>query len=146
MTNRRRFLKAAAGAGAAVVTAGFGRLDARGQTPASPAKRREVLVGRKRGEVGDIHGPFLIPGESAVRKDTPLARNVTNTSNGTLVLGPARIRALDDFGIDVQVLSHQGGWWYGLGRDPARQLITIQNEKLAEWCTAHPDRFAGLAS
>ena len=24
--------------------------------------------------------------------------------------------------------------------------MTIQNEKLAEWCKAHPDRFVGLAS
>src|SRR5262249_15843954 len=146
MTNRRRFLKAAAGAGAAVVAAGFGRLYARGQTPASPPKRRDVFVGRERGEGVDIHGHLLIPRGVAVVQDTPLAWNVTHNPNGTLVLGPARIRALDDFGIDVQVLSHQGGWWYGLGRDPARQLITIQNEKLAEWCTAHPDRFAGLAS
>ena len=144
MTNRRNFLRTAAGAGAAVLA---GRIDfASAQTPAASAKRREVFVGRKRVKVVDIHGHFLIPDEIAVVKDTPLAANVTNTFNGTLLLGPQRIKALDDFGIDVQVLSHQGGWWYGLGRDAARQLITIQNEKLAEWCRAHPDRFAGLAS
>ena len=142
MTNRRTFLRTAAGAGAAAIAGGFGL--ARAQTPAG--KRREVFVGRKRVKVVDIHGHFLIPDEIAVVKDTPLATNVTNTFNGTLVLGPQRIKALDDFGIDVQVLSHQGGWWYGLARDAARQLITIQNEKLAEWCKAHPDRFAGLAS
>jgi aminocarboxymuconate-semialdehyde decarboxylase len=144
MTNRRDFLRTAAGAGAAVLA---GRLDfLSAQTPAASGKRREVFVGRKRVKVVDIHGHFLIPDEIAVVKDTPLAANVTNTFNGTLLLGPQRIQALDDFGIDMQVLSHQGGWWYGLGRDAARQLITIQNEKLAEWCRAHPDRFAGLAS
>jgi aminocarboxymuconate-semialdehyde decarboxylase len=144
MTNRREFLRTAAGASAAVLA---GRLNlASGQTPAAATGRREVFVGRKRVKVVDIHGHFLIPDEIAVVKDTPLAANVTNTFNGTLVLGPQRIKALDEFGIDVQVLSHQGGWWYGMARDAARQLNTIQNEKLAEWCTAHPDRFAGLAS
>jgi len=53
---------------------------------------------------------------------------------------------LDEQGLDVQVLSHQGGWWYGVDRDLARQIIKVQNEKLAAWCTAHPDRFVGLAS
>jgi aminocarboxymuconate-semialdehyde decarboxylase len=28
----------------------------------------------------------------------------------------------------------------------ARRIVTIQNEKLAQWCAAHPDRFVGLAS
>ena len=26
------------------------------------------------------------------------------------------------------------------------QIVTIQNEKLAAWCAARPDRFVGLAS
>jgi aminocarboxymuconate-semialdehyde decarboxylase len=143
MTNRREFLKTAAGAGAAALA---GRLDVgHAQAPAA-VKRREVSVGRKRVKVVDIHGHFVIPDEIAVVKDTNLAGNVTNTFNGTLVLGPGRIRAMDEAGIDVQVLSHQGGWWYGLDREHARQLATIQNEKLAEWCKAHSDRFAGLCS
>jgi aminocarboxymuconate-semialdehyde decarboxylase len=143
MTTRRTFLRTAAGAGVGVLA---GRLDlAHGQTPAA-AKRREVFVGRKRVKVVDIHGHFLIPEEIAVVKDTELARNVTNTANGTLLLGAGRIRAMDEAGIDVQVLSHQGGWWYGLNRDQARQLVTIQNEKLSEWCKSHSDRFAGLCS
>jgi aminocarboxymuconate-semialdehyde decarboxylase len=142
MTNRRDFIRTAASAGVAVLA---GRLDlAHGQTPAG--KRREVFVGRKRVKVVDIHGHFVIPEEIAVVKDTNLARNVTNTANGALVMGPGRIRAMDDAGIDVQVLSHQGGWWYGLNREQARQLVTIQNEKLAEWCKAHSDRFAGVCS
>jgi len=142
MTNRRTFLTTAAAASAAVLSGGFNLASA--QTPAG--RRREVFVGRKRVKVVDVHGHFLIPEEIAVVKDTNLAANVTNTFNGALVLGPGRIRAMDEAGIDVQVLSHQGGWWYGLSREPARQLVTIQNEKLAEWCKAHPDRFVGLCS
>jgi aminocarboxymuconate-semialdehyde decarboxylase len=144
MTNRRTFLRTAAGAGAALLA---GRLNlAHGQAPAATARRREVFVGRKRVKVVDVHGHFVEPSELDVIKDTNLAGNIRNNANGPLVLGPQRIRAIDEQGIDVQVLSHQGGWWYGANRDLARQLITIQNEKLAEWCKAHPDRFAGLAS
>ena len=113
---------------------------------AAAPRRREVSVGKKRVKVIDAHGHFIAPEELEVVKDTPLARNVTNTQGGTLVLGPQRLRVLDDMGIDIQVLSHQGGWWYDLDRDVARKLINVQNQKLAEWCKAHPDRFVGLAS
>jgi aminocarboxymuconate-semialdehyde decarboxylase len=144
MKNRRDFLRTAAGASAAIVAAGFELVHA--QTPAAAVKRREVFVGRRRVKVVDVHGHFIEPSELDVIKDTNLAGNIRNNLNGALVLGPARIRALDEFGIDVQALSHQGGWWYGTDRELARQLITIQNEKLAEWCRAHADRFVGLAS
>jgi aminocarboxymuconate-semialdehyde decarboxylase len=147
MTNRRTFLKAAAGAGVAAIAARFDVRPAHAQTPpATSVKRREVFVGRRRVKVVDVHGHFVEPSELDVVKDTNLAGNIRGNANGALVLGPQRIRAIDEQGIDVQVLSHQGGWWYGTNRDLARQLITVQNEKLAEWCKAHPDRFVGLAS
>src|SRR5205814_3255218 len=94
----------------------------------------------------DIHGHFIEPTELEVVRDTNLAGNISNNLNGPLVLGPARIRGLDEWGIDVQALSHQGGWWYGADRDLARRIVKVQNDKLAEWCSAHSDRFAGLAS
>src|SRR5882672_9432933 len=139
MPNRRRFVKTLAGASAAAAL--MSRASVFGQTT-----RREVSLGGRRAKVVDVHGHFVEPSELDVIKDTNLAGNVRNNLNGALVLGPQRIRAIDDFGIDVQVLSHQGGWWYGANRDLARQIITVQNEKLAEWCKAHPDRFVGLAS
>ena len=108
-------------------------------------KRREVSVGRKRVKVIDSHGHFVAPEELEVVKDTPLARNVSN-NQGALVLGPQRLRVLDEQGIDIQVLTHQGGWWYGTDRDVARKLVNVQNQKLAEWCHTHSDRFIGLAS
>src|SRR2546426_3618357 len=138
MTNRRDFLKA---------SAGF--LYVQAATP----KRREVSIGKRRAKVIDIHGHFVAPEELEVVKDTPLARNVSNNigrsgtdQQGSLVLGPERLRVLDEFGIDIQVLSHQGGWWYGADRDLARRIVAVQNTKLAEWCAAHSDRFVGLAS
>src|SRR5512138_2860755 len=130
MPSRRDFLKSLAGAAVAL--------------QAVPAKRREVFVGKKRVKVVDVHGHFVAPEELEVVKNTNLARFVN--SSGSLVLGPARLQFMDQQGIDIQVLSHQGGWWYETDRDVARRLVKVQNEKLAEWCKAHPDRFAGLAS
>src|SRR4030095_4480789 len=111
-----------------------------------PAVRRQVSIGNRRIKVIDIHGHFLIPEEADLVRNTNLAGNVVNQLNGPLVLGPSRLQALDQHGIDVQALSHQGGWWYGTDRETARRLIRVQNEGLARWCAMHPDRFVGLAS
>src|ERR1043165_4874914 len=75
---------------------------------------------------------------------TPRARQVNQ--NGPLSMGEQRLRVIDEQGIDVQVLSHQGAWWYGLDRDVAAKLVKVQNEGLAKGGAAHPDRFVGLAS
>lgn len=145
MPNRRTFVKTIAGAAAGLVAARAGIVH--GQTsPAAPVKRREVFVGRRRVKVVDVHGHFVEPSEIDVVKDTTFAASVRNNASGPLVLGPGRIQALDEFGIDIQVLTHQGGWWYAADRELARRICTVQNEKLAEWCRAHPDRFVGLAS
>src|SRR5207248_11227336 len=87
--------------------------------------RHEVFVRKKRVKVIDSHGHFVAKEELDVVKDTPVARNVSNNLSGGLALGPDRLRVLDDQGIDIQVLSHQGGWWYGLDRDISRRLIKV---------------------
>jgi len=133
MPSRRDFLKSVAGATFSLQAA-------------SPSKRREVLVGRRRVKVVDIHGHFVAPEELDLVKGTNLERNISNNLNGPLVLGPGRLQVLDQLGIDVQVLSHQGGWWYEADRDFAAKIIKVQNEQLAAWCSAHRDRFVGLAS
>jgi aminocarboxymuconate-semialdehyde decarboxylase len=56
-----------------------------------------------------------------------------------------RLRAMDEQGLDVAALSINA-YWYAAERDLARDLIRIQNEKLAEACAAHPDRFVAFAS
>jgi aminocarboxymuconate-semialdehyde decarboxylase len=53
---------------------------------------------------------------------------------------------LDEWGIDVQVLTHQGAWWYGMDRDSGAKLIKIQNEGLAKACQQYPDRLVGFAA
>ena len=108
-------------------------------------QRRQVSIGSRRVKVVDIHGHFIAPEELELLQGTNLAGNISNQPR-SLILDAARLRALDDQGIDVQVLSHQGAWWYGSDRDLAQKLIKKQNETLAAWCRSHSDRFVGIAS
>jgi len=43
-------------------------------------------------------------------------------------------------------LSINPNWYKITDRDLAKQIITIQNEKLAEACATHPDRFVAFAT
>jgi aminocarboxymuconate-semialdehyde decarboxylase len=52
---------------------------------------------------------------------------------------------MDAQGIDMEALSINP-IWYSLDRERATQVIRIQNEKLAEVCAAHPERFVAFAS
>ena len=117
MHSRRDFLKSAVGATLSL--------------QAVPAKRREVSIGKRRIKVVDIHGHFVAPEELDVVKGTNLARNVSST--GPLVLGPARLQFMDQQGIDVQVLSHQGGWWYEANPELARQITEYDPDP--SWAT-----------
>jgi predicted TIM-barrel fold metal-dependent hydrolase len=56
-----------------------------------------------------------------------------------------RFKAMDAMAIDMEVLSINP-FWYGKSRDLAEQIVKVQNEKLAELCAAHPDRFAAFGS
>jgi aminocarboxymuconate-semialdehyde decarboxylase len=62
-----------------------------------------------------------------------------------LHLGQERLRAMDAQGIDVEALSINP-YWYTADRDLARQLIRIQNEKLAVLCATQPDRFVAFTT
>jgi len=52
---------------------------------------------------------------------------------------------MDEQGIDMEALSINP-YWYRAERDVARELIRLQNEKLAEACAANPERFVAFAS
>lgn len=136
MLGRREFLKNVASG-----TAGLVFLP-----QAGPVRRREVSIGGRRVKVVDVHGHCLVPEVLDVIKDPALAATVKNTlSSARLALGPDRLRYMDEQGIDVQALSINA-FWYGTDRDLARQIVKIQNDRIAAWCATHPDRFVGLAS
>ena len=131
MFNRREFLCAVAGVGAMTASV-------QGQSP-----RRQVTVNGRRVRVVDVHAHCVIPVDQIV-KDTPLAGRGGGTGNN--LLGPERLQIMDRQGVDVQALSINGYWWYAAERELARRIVRAQNEGLAKWVAAHPDRFVAMAS
>lgn len=61
-------------------------------------------------------------------------------------IGPERFAAMDDAGVDVQVLSLTTPGTQNLEPDQAVALQTESNDLLAETVRAHPDRLQGLAT
>ena len=56
-------------------------------------------------------------------------------------------RLIDKQGIDMQVLSINGFWWYEVkDRDLANRIVRAQNEGLAKFVAQYPDRFVAMAS
>ena len=138
MTNRRQFIKDVA-ASAGIVFTGCGLLShrLRAQSGAAPAKR-QVMVGGRRVKTIDIHAHVIIP-EATVMMGTKTA------ANNSSVMAPERFQTMDEWGTDMQALSINPNW-YSVDRDIAQKMIKLQNEKLAELCAAHPDRFVAFAS
>ena len=143
--NRREFFRTVAGAAAGLVVTDRG-LAGVGLRPyqTGPAKRREVFVGSRRAKVVDVHCHCVIPEAAEVVKGTPLADAARG--GGANVLGPQRLEVMDRQGVDVQALSINAYWWYAADRDLASRIVRAQNEGLATWVAAHPDRFVALAS
>ena len=100
---------------------------------------REVAVSGRRIKTVDMHAHCAVPEAAAL-----MGRNVETPALLASTM-PERLRAMDDQGIDVEALSINP-YWYGADRDVAAALIRLQNEKLAEFCTAEPERFVAFAS
>jgi aminocarboxymuconate-semialdehyde decarboxylase len=131
---RRQWLARTAFAAASVVCPGR-----------TEAAKREVRIAGRRVTVVDGHAHCAIPEVLDVVKGTDLERGVAASLNGPLVIKPERLAAMDEQGIDVQVLSINP-FWYGADRDLARRIVAVQNERLAAICAARPDRFVALAA
>ena len=162
MPTRREFLKRASRTTAGIVFAGCCCTDSTsifGQDSVQPVstagagrKRREVIVGGRRAPVVDLHAHVRVPEAWDLVKD----RIAHEGRSGDVALarpeGPANINGvekrladLDEMGIDVQAVS-VNPFWYWADEDLARKVIQVQNERIAELCSAHPKRFAGLGS
>ena len=123
--NRRKFFKGTAGA-----VAGMFVLD-RG-------KRNAKAAVRQAGRTIDFHAHCQIAGIREMMGGTTQA-------DSPLTIGPDRLRAMDEIGIDLEVLSINP-FWYEVDEGLAGRLIRAQNEGIANICTAYDDRFVGLAS
>src|SRR5213594_139363 len=141
-TTRRDFLQTTGGALAGLAFVGCELMAA---APArAQGRRREVVVSGKRAKTVDVHAHCAVPealalmnlklGGPSLRPDLHMATEVST-----------RLRAMDEQGIDVEALSINPNW-YAADRDLARQIIKLQNEKLAEACAANPERFVAFAT
>src|SRR5216117_1281841 len=141
-TTRRDFLQTTGGALAGLAFVGCELMAA---APArAQGRRREVVVSGKRAKTVDVHAHCAVPealalmnlklGGPLYRPDLDMATEVST-----------RLRAMDEQGIDVEALSINPNW-YTADRDLARQIIKLQNEKLAEACAANPERFVAFAT
>jgi aminocarboxymuconate-semialdehyde decarboxylase len=142
MTTRRDFFQTSAGALAGLVFVGCEFM--RAGPAQAQARRREVVVNGKRVKTVDIHAHCAVPealalmnlklGGPSLRPDLDMVSEVA-----------LRLKAMDEQGVDIEALSINPNW-YKLDRDLAKQVIKLQNEKLAEACARHPDRFVAFAT
>ena len=61
-------------------------------------------------------------------------------------VGERRIAAMDEAGLDVQVISLTSPGLHNLPADEATRLQVETNDRIAELVNAHPDRFQGFAT
>jgi len=136
MTTRRGFIKGAAG----LVFCSCGMLRAaRAQTARLP-----VTVAGKRVKTIDVHAHCMFREVLALMEDD----NIVSSSNGAqnlFMVIEERLKSMDAQAIDMEVLSVTP-FWYRKDREVATKIVDLQNEKLAELCAAHPDRFAAFGS
>ena len=105
------------------------------------SRRREVVVAGRRVKTIDVHAHCVIPEALALLGLTLEGQR----GPGMEEVGPRRMREMDAQGIDMEALSINPQW-YRAERDLAAQVVKIQNERLAEFCAAYPDRFVAFAS
>ena len=142
MTNRREFLQTTAGALSGLVFVGC---DLMAAAPArAQARRREVVVNGKRVKTVDVHAHCAVP-EALALMNLKLAGPALRPDLDMATQVAVRLQAMDEQGIDVEALSINPNW-YKTDRDLAKQIIKIQNEKLAEACAANPERFVAFAT
>ena len=92
------------------------------------------------------------PGDSA---DLPLIRGVYDAQpgygdlkflDGLIDLEGRRLAEMDQYGVDMQLLSLTAPGVQMFDADTASELVSLANDRLAQVIGRHPHRFAGLAS
>jgi predicted TIM-barrel fold metal-dependent hydrolase len=145
MTTRRDFLKGGTAA-TGIFFCGCGLLhSAHAQQPAR--QRLPVIVNGKRVKTIDVHAHCNFHEAGALLgEEGPRIQTGTNIgAQETFIELGQRLAAMDAQAVDMEILSINT-FWYDRERDLAAQIVKLQNEKLAEFCAAHPDRFAAFAS
>jgi aminocarboxymuconate-semialdehyde decarboxylase len=126
-------------------------------------------VARKQGRTlrVDVHAHALVPEVEALVKGRPEKQAEHEAHRRTMGVASAdynattmrptvypkltsieqRMSDMDAMGIDVQVISPTSlQHYYWADYDLARQIVRVNNEKLAEQCAKHPDRLVALGN
>jgi predicted TIM-barrel fold metal-dependent hydrolase len=144
MATRREFLRGAA-AGSGIIFCSCSLLDnARAQQPGGQLS--PVTVKGKRVKTVDVHSHCLF--REALNLMGDGAENIIPKTKGAqqhFIVLEERVKGMEGQRIDMEVLSINP-FWYRKDRDTAAAIVKLQNEKLAELCASHPDRFAAFAS
>jgi len=106
--------------------------------------RRTVKVGGKRMKVIDVHAHAAVA-EALELAGLKLGEGQLRPDLGVPATVDQRLAAMDAQGIDMEALSINA-FWYGSSRDVATKICQLQNERLAEVCGKHPDRFVAYAT
>ena len=155
MRTRREFLKGLASASAGVCFFGCGMERAPSGPGAESAQsggaggRREVMVGGRRVRTVDVHAHcYSLEVWDIVkdREESRLMRNILNRQGQDFDLNSVdhRLSQMDALGMDVQALSVAPELHYWAEEELARRIVQVENEKIAEVCAGHPDRFVGI--
>jgi 5-carboxyvanillate decarboxylase len=78
--------------------------------------------------------------------DAPPGRDLNNFLTGLVDLEQKRIEVMDQYGVDMHLLSLTAPGVQMFDADTATELAMLANDRLAEVIARHPTRFAGLAS
>jgi aminocarboxymuconate-semialdehyde decarboxylase len=140
MTTRREFLGDAAGL-AGLCFVGCSLL---GPRAAHAQTRRTVKVGGKRVKVIDVHAHVAVA-ETLELAGLKLGAGPLLPELGVPETVDQRLAAMDAQGIDIEALSINP-FWYDKERELAAKICQVQNERLAEVCAKHPDRFVAYAT
>lgn len=105
--------------------------------------RKKITIDGKQIKVIDIHAHCLFQEVAPIIKGTKMGNA---DLSDFLTLSPKRIQQMDARGIDIAALSVNRYWWYIAGLERARQIVQINDEGLADWCSKYPDRFVALSS
>lgn len=150
--NRRRFLRELSGALGGLVFASCEilRASANPRQSGFQKKRREVTVGGRRALTIDVHNHCIVDIRDLVKDHKEGRSDPFLNPNRQKFLDPThledRLQHMDTHGIDVQAVSLFPSYSYWADRELASRIVQLQNEKIAELCAAHPDRFVGLGA
>src|SRR5215470_3063018 len=131
---RRKFLRDVAGAAGGLLLGGTALRAL--QAGIAPARREVRLAGRRITTV-DVHAHTFFPEvRDLVKNDAALAAVAqTNLAGPLAVTLEKRLADMDAQGIDYQVIN-VNAWGYSADRALARDLVALQNEKIAGMCRA----------